>query len=90
MKFIFWNCRGIENLATQCTLFNFCNSHKPDFLCLAEPKVYFSSIPSSFYRSLYLSFVMDNALRLPSIWVLVSDDIGASNVSVLSSSDQHC
>ena len=50
--------------------------------------MYFSSIPSSFWRSLYLSFVMDNALRLPSIWVLVSNDIGAGNVSVLSSSDQ--
>ena len=50
--------------------------------------MYFSSIPSSFWRSLHLSFVMDNALRLPSIWVLVFDDIGASNVSVLSSSDQ--
>ena len=70
-------------------LFNFCRSHKPSFLCLAEPKVAFDSILGSYWRSLNLSFVASNDLDFPSPWVLVSNDVGAGNVNVFSSSAQH-
>ena len=70
------------------SLFNFCKTHSLAILCLYEPKIGFANISPCFWHSLKLSFLAHNDINLPSIWILVSDNLGASNVSLLSSSDQ--
>ena len=80
---------GLGNPPTQRALYNFCSSLKPSFLCIAKPKVSFQFIHHSFWRSLNLSFVASTSTLLPNLWILVSNDIGAGNVSIFSSSTQH-
>ena len=89
MNVLFWNCRGVGNTPTQCSLFQIYKSHTPDFICLAEPKVAFDSIQSSYWRPLILSLVAFNSLDFPSLWLLIDDELGAGNVNVFSSSTQH-
>ena len=89
MNILYWNCKGLGNPATQCALHNFCCSLRPTFLYLAEPKIVVDSIPYNYWRSLCLSFVASNLTRLPSLWLLISDDIGAGTVDLFSSSEQH-
>ena len=74
MKVLYWNCRGIGNRPTQNTLYNFCTTHKPDLLCLAEPLVDLPSITDGFWRSLQLSLVTTNIRDhvIPSIWIFSS------------------
>ena len=82
MNIIYWNCRGFENRATQRVLFNYCRSLHPSLVCLAEPKVVFESICSSFWRSVNLSFVTATSSTLPNMWILISNDLGAGNIDV--------
>ena len=89
MNVLYWNCRGMGNAGTQHALFNFCQTYNLDVFCIAEPKVFFSSIPFSYWRAMGYCYVTNNGLDLPSLWVLVYSSIGAGNVSILASSEQH-
>ena len=77
MKVFYWNIRGIGNPRSQLEFSNFCRIHKPDFLCLSEPMVAFSSIPSYFWLSLnrILVAVNDRGSSLPNIWVLCNNSL---------------
>ena len=70
MKLFYWNCRGMGNANTQRTFASFCRQYSPDYVCLVEPLVIFSSVSSSFWDRLDLTFMASNSLSLPSIWVL--------------------
>ncbi|XP_055962061.1 uncharacterized protein LOC130015619 [Mercurialis annua] len=87
MNVMFWNCRGIGNPNTRRTLYNNCLGLSLDFLCLAEPKVPFNSIPSSYWRSLGLVRIFGNLDSVSSLWVLASDTI-ASQFSIIQ--DDQC
>ena len=58
------------NANTQRTFASFCRQYSPDYVCLVEPLVIFSSVSSSFWDRLDLTFMASNSLSLPSIWVL--------------------
>lgn len=75
MKVFYWNIRGIGNPRSQMEFSNFCRIHKPDFICIAEPMVDFSSIPSHFWLSLNLTLVAvnDRGSSLPNILVLCNN-----------------
>ena len=82
MKVLYWNCRGIGNRPTQNTLYNFCTTHKPDLLCLAEPLVDLPSITNGFWKSLQLSLVTTNIRDhvIPSIWIFSSAAIQSFSI----------
>lgn len=88
MKVLFWNIRGIGNDVSQNMLRLHCQSVRPDWLCLAEPKVPFSSILPSFWRSLNLQFVSSNSRSsgTPNLWVFCSHRV--ASFSTVFSSDQ--
>lgn len=72
-----WNIRGIGNPRSQLEFSNFCRIYQPDFFCLSEPMVAFSSIPSYFWLSLNLTLVAvnDRGSSLPNIWVLCNNSL---------------
>ena len=48
--------------------------------------VLFDNMPSSFWRALDFSFLFANDLDIPTLWVLISNKIGAKNVEIFVSS----
>ena len=59
---------------TQRMLHEFCITHYPDILCIAEPFVSFDLIPSNFWFSWGLRLLASNSREgsLPNIWVLAA------------------
>jgi hypothetical protein len=72
MKMIFWNVRGVGNSETQIHLNQMIQTHKPDFLFLAEPMVNFNSVPAWLWIRLDLTnHALNTRLdNIPSIWCL--------------------
>ncbi|WCJ18474.1 Retrovirus-related Pol polyprotein from type-1 retrotransposable element R2 [Euphorbia peplus] len=87
IKILYWNCRGIGNPQTQRTLQGFCLKHRPDFLCLTEPMVDFSSIAPNFWKSISMNFLSTNDRVFPTIWVFHRIDL--NNLSIISRHEQH-
>ncbi|KAK9949956.1 hypothetical protein M0R45_005463 [Rubus argutus] len=71
MKILYWNLRGIANVATQDAIKEFVRAHNPEVLCIAEPFVALDSIPVSFWHSLGMRVVCtnDRGSLLPNLWV---------------------
>ncbi|KAK6160897.1 hypothetical protein DH2020_004278 [Rehmannia glutinosa] len=71
MNYIFWNIRGIGNIASRNALKALCQKHKPSILAICEPKVDISLILDSYWSSLGLNFVTQNfcANDRVDIWV---------------------
>lgn len=63
------------NAYTLRTLFTHCTTHRPDIVCIAEPKIEFSAVPTSYWSSLGLRLVASNDALLPSIWLLFSSSV---------------
>lgn len=88
MKVFYWNIRGLGNLDSRLVLKNFCDSHHPDLLSVAEPFVSQDQIPSSFWNGLKLkTFVInDKGSLLPNLWGICANSLDPIVVSV---SKQH-
>lgn len=79
MNVLYWNIRGIGNDASQNMLRQHCFSSRPSWVSIAEPKVPFNSIASSYWNSLGLRLVgLHSASRLPNIWVLENASLAPS------------
>ncbi|WCJ43864.1 hypothetical protein M5689_024573 [Euphorbia peplus] len=89
MILFYWNCRGIGNAPTQNRLSNFCRQFKPDFLCLAEPMVDFSSILISLWNSLNLTPIATNIGSPASIWVFCNRNVQTQNIVQVITNAQH-
>jgi hypothetical protein len=72
MKLLYWNVRGFGNPESQVALKNYCSTHKPDIIFLAEPMVSFDQISNGYWRSLKLDKfgVNRRESRLPNLWSL--------------------
>lgn len=55
-----WNICGLGNDQTQVALENLCNTHKPDWVALYEPKILQDQLPRNFLRKLNLVFFANN------------------------------
>lgn len=60
MKLFYWNACGIANDDTKRALKNFVYTHRPLLVCISEPFVLFSSIPTSFLWSMGMALVTIN------------------------------
>ncbi|KAL8514583.1 hypothetical protein ACS0TY_013611 [Phlomoides rotata] len=85
MIYLSWNAQWIGNDLTKNALHNLCKSHKQDWVALFEPKVMLSYIPSNYWRSLHLHFVVEN--ERPNIWLLCKDE-HVVNFSIIFMSNQ--
>lgn len=85
-----WNICGLGNEKTQAVLENLCNTHKPDWVALYEPKILMEHLPHHFLRKLNLVFLanINQPTSRPNIWVLCKPDLQASLV-IVSTSDQY-
>jgi hypothetical protein len=70
MKMVYWNVRGIGNSETQLYLNQIIQTHKPDFLVMAEPMVSFNSVPAWQWQRINLTNHATNTRHdnIPSIW----------------------
>ncbi|WCJ17603.1 hypothetical protein M5689_000008 [Euphorbia peplus] len=75
MKVLFWNCRGIAHPPTQRLLYSFFMQYHPDFICLAEPMINFSDLPTRYLVNMGMRLVVVNDRALPSLWVFCQNDI---------------
>ena len=87
MKLFYWNCRGFGNAPTQRVLFYYCQHFSPDYICLSEPMVLFSSIQQSYWDSLGFDLLATNLCPLPSLWVFGKR--GAPSPTHVHLHDQH-
>lgn len=73
MIVLFWNIRGLGDDPARRMLSELGRAYSPDLIAIAEPKVRLSDISPRFWRSINMSFLVENArgggLR-PNIWVL--------------------
>ena len=62
-----------------------CRIYHPDFLCIAEPFIPFSSVRSSFWQSLGFSFLVENQREcgLPSLWIFYASRLPVPIVSLV-------
>lgn len=77
------NCRRLRNFGTRAVLFDLCQSYLLDVIYLAKLKVLFASTPAHYWYSLHLTFVTDNGLDNPLLWVLVSFCIDAQHITIV-------
>ena len=82
MNVLFWNIRGIGNEPSQNMLKQHVISFRPLWVAIAEPKVTFDSIPSSYWTALGLRLVGYHVATgfLPNIWILENVSLQPSTV----------
>lgn len=87
MNVLFWNIRGIGNSPSQNMLRKHCITSHPQWLAIAEPKVPFDSIHSSYWNSLgyRLAGFHTSSGFLPNIWVLEHSSLDTSTMIFSSS-----
>jgi hypothetical protein len=77
MNILFWNVRGIGNSETRIALKNFCLSHKPSLIFVAEPMVNFAQIPAWYWPTIGVSkyCINNRGPLLPNLWALWGNDL---------------
>jgi hypothetical protein len=80
MNILFWNVRGIGNSETRIALKNFCLSHKPSLIFVAEPMVNFAQIPAWYWPTIGVSkyCINNRGPLLPNLWALWGNDLCAT------------
>lgn len=77
MKILFWNLRGLGNPDTRIALKNYCLSHKPNIIFLAEPMITFEQVPNWYWKSIKIDRYCLNSREnnIPNLWGMWSNDI---------------
>jgi hypothetical protein len=77
MKILYWNLRGFGNPETRLALKNYCLSHKPDVVFLAEPMIAFDQVPNWYWNSIKINkyCVNNRAQHIPNLWGLWSTEV---------------
>ena len=52
MKLLYWNVNGFGKYRAKNELKALCIRHRPDYVCISEPKIMISSVPVSYWDSL--------------------------------------
>ena len=60
MKLLYWNVNGFGKHGAKNELKAFCFKHRPDYVCISEPKILLSSVSVGYWDSLQLAFVTAN------------------------------
>lgn len=58
MKVLYWNVKGLCKREAREELKALCVRHRPDYMCIYEPKFWFNSVPTGYWDSLQLVFVI--------------------------------
>ncbi|KAL8535234.1 hypothetical protein ACS0TY_011018 [Phlomoides rotata] len=85
-----WNANGLGNDHTKNALRYYCRTYHLDWVAIYEAKVHLSTIHSSYWRGLNLSFYTENVrinLR-PNIWIFGKQEL-INNSRIIYSSDQY-
>jgi hypothetical protein len=77
MKILFWNIRGFGSPDARVTLKNYCFSHKPDIVFLAEPMITFEQVPPWYWKNLNIDryCLNDRRNNIPNLWGLWNNSL---------------
>jgi len=84
MKCLFWNIRGIANSPLRLALKNLILTHKPNFIFIAEPWMFFEHLPRNWFHRLHFKLFALNQRhdRIPNLWCLCSNHLNPKIISV--------
>ena len=93
MKLLYWNVNGFGKHGAKDELKALCTRHRPDYVCISEPRILISSVPFGYWDSLQLAFVTANDRGpnyrgpsiLPSLWIFRSLRVNIPDIVSISS-----